>query len=81
MPKAHVCQSFLPPGVCTHGVRTSNYSEMHNNILLPMRTEESLFRCLITCLHTLEARMTRLRNEVYEVKRGNEYAPPGYGQA
>ena len=81
MPKAHVCANFLPDGVCTHGVKTSNFSEVQNKMLLPMRLEESMYRCLVVCLHTLEARTRFLRNQVCEVKRGAEQAAPGYGQA
>ena len=81
MSKAHVCANFLPDGVCIHGVKTSNFSEVQNKMLLPMRCEESMYRCLVVCLHTLEARTRCLRNLVCEVKRGAEQAAPGYGQA
>ena len=70
-PLPHTLQVFLPPGVNTHGIITSNMTEVQNHTFLPARKEESLFSCLTTTLHVLCARREFLASNLMKTKRGN----------
>ena len=57
IPRAHVCDAYLPAGVHSHGVRLTNAAEQFNWMTLPnVRQQDSLFRChhvrSVHCAHT-----------------------------
>ena len=70
-PLPHTPQVFLPPAANTHGIITSNMTEVQNHSFLPARKEESLFSCLTTTLHLLCARREFLASIMMKSKRGN----------
>ena len=70
-PLPHTPQAFLPPGANTHGVTTSNMTEIQNFSYLPARKQDSLFSCLTTTLHILCARRESLASHMLQLKRSN----------
>ena len=70
-PLPHTLQVFLPLGANTHGIITSNMTEVQNHSFLPARKEDTMFSCLTTTLHLLCARREFLVSNLMKSKRGN----------
>ena len=70
LPKEEVFPCFLPEGVCSHEVRTNNFSEVLNITLLPVRREVCLYKALMLYESIEFGRTEKLRERVLKQKTG-----------
>ena len=75
IPKAHICDAYLPDGVHNHGVRTNNPAEVWNWMSMCARSETTMFRALLAVEKLLATRQEALYGDVKREKMKN--APAG----
>ena len=63
VPKEHLCDAFLPEGVCSHGVKLNNPAEQFNWMLQAagVRRQTSLLKVLLSLVNTLRVRQQQLQ--------------------
>ena len=71
VPKEHLCDAFLPEGVCSHGVKLNNPAEQFNWMLQAagVRRQKSLLKVLLSLVNTLRLRQQQLEKALLAHKR------------
>lgn len=70
VPAEETCAALLPEPACTFGVTTNNFAEVLNMMLMPVRTEDSLFQSLLQMEALLWKRQNQLGKGMLSVKKG-----------
>ena len=71
VPKEHLCDAYLPEGVCSHGVKLNNPAEQFNWMLQAagVRRQKSLLKALLSLVNTLRLRQQQLETAMLAHKR------------
>lgn len=70
IPKEQLCQAMLGEGGHSHGVTTNNFAEVTNCMLLPLRSETSLFRTMLHMEKFLRQRQQLISSYLIKARGG-----------